>query len=593
MHSRLFVMLLLLLALPAGAAVTVVSTSPANGARGVDPGLAQFSVRFSEPVGPAYSFVLSDAGAPLPATGNPLFSEKNTVCTVPVKLAPSTTYAVWINSARFNNFRSAKDGTPVTPYQVTFTTASAAGPQPSALVVVSTFPKHGAKGVKPGKSEIRIRFSAPVRPDGYSFVISDQGRFPTLVGKPRFEEGNTVCVQQVTLQPGVTYALSINSERFNSFRSLADPTVAVRPYLLKFTTAGKRLGAAPPASGPTRLAFASRHGPPMQVTVCVDPRVELLGIVFRLAGNPEYSQDRLPAYTEDIRRHFTRFAGHPLIQLAKQLQREQGVSYNAPMSLAPYLGDARDLQPRVPLEPPPPGLDPRWPGSEPPRFLELARAFVREADFARFIREHQPLYDQTTGELAQVLREAGHLEWLADFFGSRPGARLLVVVGLGNGGHCYGASARTPQGEELYCILGAWQPDERGVPCFDEAIVPTVVHEFVHSYTNPLVDSHQAALEQVGQRSFAPVERQMAEQAYGEWKIMLYETMVRACVGRYLLACQSAPAAERLLQECESLGFRLVRPLYTLLAEYESNRDRYPTLEAFMPRIIARLQQAG
>jgi hypothetical protein len=37
----------------------------------------------------------------------------------------------------------------------------------------------------------------------------------------------------------------------------------------------------------------------------------------------------------------------------------------------------------------------------------------------------------------------------------------------------------------------------------------------------------------------------------------------------------------------------LVRPLYTLLAEYESNRDRYPTLEAFMPRIIARLQQAG
>lgn len=46
-------------------------------------------------------------------------------------------------------------------------------------------------------------------------------------------------VLPVKLEPGTTYSVSINSDRFNSFRSAENPKVAVTPYLITFTTAGK------------------------------------------------------------------------------------------------------------------------------------------------------------------------------------------------------------------------------------------------------------------------------------------------------------------------------------------------------------------
>ena len=58
----------------------------------------------------------------------------------------------------------------------------------------------------------------------------------------------------------------------------------------------------------------------------VDPRVELLSIIFRLIGNHEYNQlcrtgypggIKLPlAYAKEVDQHFKLFQEHPFIQLA-------------------------------------------------------------------------------------------------------------------------------------------------------------------------------------------------------------------------------------------------------------------------------------
>jgi hypothetical protein len=46
-----------------------------------------------------------------------------------------------------------------------------------------------------------------------------------------------------------------------------------------------------PAQQPARPSSQPAQSPAIEVRV--DPRVELLSIVFRLAGNPEYSQGRV------------------------------------------------------------------------------------------------------------------------------------------------------------------------------------------------------------------------------------------------------------------------------------------------------------
>ena len=64
------------------------------------------------------------------------------------------------------------------------------------------------------------------------------------------------------------------------------------------------------------LAHGSNNQTPtsecQKIAISVEPRIELIGIVFRLAGNPEYKQCRIPSYVTDIERHFGDFDQHPV-----------------------------------------------------------------------------------------------------------------------------------------------------------------------------------------------------------------------------------------------------------------------------------------
>jgi hypothetical protein len=132
-----------------------------------------------------------------------------------------------------------------------------------------------------------------------------------------------------------------------------------------------------------------------------------------------------------------------------------------------------------------------------------------------------------------------------------------------------------------------WQVDESGSPTFDEGVIPTVVHEFCHSYCNHLVDAHEDALRGAGTALWPKVADAMRQQAYGNWQTMLRESLVRASVIRYQ-AAQGGPVAEqREAREQEQRSFLWAKDLADLLAEYESSREQFPDLAAFMPRVVA------
>ena len=71
--------------------------------------------------------------------------------------------------------------------------------------------------------------------------------------------------------------------------------------------------------------------------VKVDPRVELMSIIFRLAGYPDYNQGRVDAYVQDVEEHFKDFREHPVVQAARKLRKTRGVSYDAAISLALHI----------------------------------------------------------------------------------------------------------------------------------------------------------------------------------------------------------------------------------------------------------------
>ena len=264
------------------------------------------------------------------------------------------------------------------------------------------------------------------------------------------------------------------------------------------------------------------------------------------------------------------------------------------MSLAFQLADAQQLELRLPLKPWPEGLDKRWTAPEATDFLAAAREFINDSAFPAFIDHHQLLYQTTVTRMQALMEKEAHLEWFDAYFGQRPQASFTVALGLLNGGECYGPHFRAADGsEELYCVLGVWQTDKQGLPEFTRDALGTVVHEFCHSYANPLIERHQPDLKAAGESLFGQVAERMRSQAYGNAQTMLCESLVRVCVIRYLRQYEGEAAARQAIQAEKKNGFLWMQEMSDLLGEYEAHRDQYPTLEQFSPRLIAFFAEAA
>jgi hypothetical protein len=108
-------------------------------------------------------------------------------------------------------------------------------------------------------------------------------------------------------------------------------------------------------------AFAVNNSPVVdranagRIFIEVDPRIELISIVFRLAGNPEYNDGTLRPYVKAIERQFGDFGNHPVIKMAAELRHKRSMSCDGPMSLAVHID--RDFRLRETSEEWPSTLD--------------------------------------------------------------------------------------------------------------------------------------------------------------------------------------------------------------------------------------------
>lgn len=339
-----------------------------------------------------------------------------------------------------------------------------------------------------------------------------------------------------------------------------------------------------------------RDGSPAEaaVVVAVDERIELLTIVARLAGAREFRMDNAASpYATRVESHFGRFRDHPAIAAYIAIRRDHGASYDAIPSLALHLDAVPTLAERIPFDQAPERLDRRWDLAATRAFLVELRAFAAASDARGFFDRERPFYRRVAEAMAPPLTGARAVEWFDRFFGVRPGATYVVIPGLLCGGGNYGVGVRFPDGaaEEIRPVLGCHRWDAEGLPIFNADDVGTYVHELCHSYTNQIVDRHREALRDGGSRLYPLVARRMVRMAYGSWETMIYETFVRASVLRYLAEMRSpAAAAEEAKREVES-GFTWVPEVAEALNRYASHRDRYPTLDAFVPEIASLLSR--
>jgi hypothetical protein len=100
----------------------VIATNPKNGATDIDPSLLKITVTFSKPMrDQSWSWSYEDKDSFPQTVGQPFYTDNGTTCVLPVKLEPSKRYVIWINTARFKNFKD-RSGNAVEPYKLVFST---------------------------------------------------------------------------------------------------------------------------------------------------------------------------------------------------------------------------------------------------------------------------------------------------------------------------------------------------------------------------------------------------------------------------------------------------------------------------------------
>ncbi len=323
-----------------------------------------------------------------------------------------------------------------------------------------------------------------------------------------------------------------------------------------------------------------------EVTANVDERIELTSIVARLAGYGEYDNNDFKLYADDVDRYFAKFKHHPVVEFAKQVREKNKIGYDAVPSLAVHLNPPPLLTPRVEFATA--VLDPRWGKADAEKFADLLRQFYQDAECAKFFRAHQTMY-RTVEQRYQATLNKVNFAWYKQFYGEQPDGTWNLFIGLLNGGGNYGVRVILPGGQEdHYAVMMTYRMDKEGLPVYGEQDLPYIIHEYNHSFVNKLIEKNAPQFEKFGTalEHDHDTADMMRRQAYGGFKTVIIESVVRACVVRYLRRNPTGSMiAQTQLGEEEVRGFLWTGKLVALLDEYEKNRGTYPTLESFIPRI--------
>jgi hypothetical protein len=100
----------------------VVSTEPVSGSRDVAPGIVAVRVAFSKGMMPDnWSWSTAWSNSAPQVLGKPRYEADGRTCAVTAQLEPGRSYAFWLNSEHFQNFRDT-GGRPAVPYLLIFET---------------------------------------------------------------------------------------------------------------------------------------------------------------------------------------------------------------------------------------------------------------------------------------------------------------------------------------------------------------------------------------------------------------------------------------------------------------------------------------
>lgn len=317
--------------------------------------------------------------------------------------------------------------------------------------------------------------------------------------------------------------------------------------------------------------------------------VELMGLLWRLAGAEEFNQCQVSSVANSADAYFASFKNHRAVELAKQY-RQSGISHDAVTGYAHQLifnKNGEMVFDSDYIEGSNSSFDRRWSTQRKNDMLAAVNDFYKESKFHDWFLSTLPEQQQAIASFKSVCNL--DYTWFDSFYGNTDKISSRIILNFMSGGG-FGNSLKRKDGTLLVTpVIGSLR-QENGVVRYAND-VHHLVHEFSHPFCNPLIDANWSTISSKAEDVFSKVVDVMASQAYINARSMMCETLVRSSVIRYMISHNNQGLANQRLAVEESNGFIMLRTLVKALEKREKEADKYPTLADFMPEIIKAINE--
>ncbi|WP_160688973.1 DUF4932 domain-containing protein [Clostridium sp. C2-6-12] len=311
--------------------------------------------------------------------------------------------------------------------------------------------------------------------------------------------------------------------------------------------------------------------------VSVEPKIELLGVVQYLADAPVILKKNLHVdnqkYSDDISNYFSKYKNEEVINLCKEMM-ETGFTYDTAPNAMLYVDDNLKLLEDISL---PETIITNAGGKEKLlKFFDLLSDFRKKSKFDDFYISHDEFYKKCVSDVKNRIDKLGLIEKIQNYYGYKQNSYNFIIQPLSIGG--YGIKMPAKDGKfDLY--------DFMVVPNDDAEFFQMVVHEFGHSYINPLTEKN---IDEINKYSnlFLPIKDDMSKQAYTDWNCCVNEHIVRAISYSVLRNTFGLEKSEEYIARDTGMKFIYISAISEKLKEYENNRDKYPSFNEFYPELI-------
>ncbi|WP_037317961.1 DUF4932 domain-containing protein [Salegentibacter sp. Hel_I_6] len=228
------------------------------------------------------------------------------------------------------------------------------------------------------------------------------------------------------------------------------------------------------------------------------------------------------------------------------------------------------------------------------RFILALNNFHKEIKFEEYLEEYEAYYSKMIEEVENNLPNEGFITEMEHLYDKEANAYFLnasLTMPFSQGyalsrdrniGYVFGSLSLPTELEDIDKLSLGYANSKQ--------LRNLSVHEFGHSFVNPVIDNIQDSIISKKDFLFEPIKREMSDQAYSSWKIALYEHFVRA--GEIFIARQlgDQDTANKLSKDyIENRHFIYLDPIVASLENWYTNEYFDKTYQEFVKETIERL----